>query len=278
MKQITVPNWVKKHNTNYHDNPLVKATMIKRIKGALARLQSAKPEVSIIIPAYNEEEDILKTLSSLTALELPYPIELIVVNNNSTDHTQALLDECGVTSYLETKQGVTYARQKGLEMAKGTYILSADADSIYPKNWGLEYITALKTQPNITCVYGRYSFIPSSASWNARLLLSLHEVAAETMFDRRKVDKYSTEAANVMGFNFAYRKADGLKVGGFEPTKLHGEDGWMALQLMKFGKLQLVKTQDRVWTSDRRLLDDGSLGKAFLNRVKRHISKFNPIK
>ncbi|HRI26592.1 MAG TPA: hypothetical protein PK715_00920, partial [Chitinophagales bacterium] len=82
-----------------------------------------------------------------------------------------------------------------------------------------------------------------------------------------------------MGFNFAYRRTDGLQVGGFKhnlnrKVTQRSEDGWMALELSRLGKVRLVSAQSRVWTSDRRLLDDGSLFKAFVARVKRYLNNW----
>jgi len=45
------------------------------------------------------------------------------------------LDEIGVRSYLESKQGTPHARQLGLEKARGKYHLCADSDTFYPPKW-----------------------------------------------------------------------------------------------------------------------------------------------
>jgi hypothetical protein len=82
-----------------------------------------------------------------------------------------------------------------------------------------------------------------------------------------------------MGFNFAFRKEDGIRVGGYNHNlQRHitgrSEDGWMALTLMKAGRIEFLRTPlINVWTSDRRLMADGSLGKAFTRRVKKEINR-----
>lgn len=283
LKRFILPRWVIRHDMQGIDRKKLSDTKIglvplelKPIIDGLKQFQQDNPVVSIVIPAYNEEADLLKTLSSLSKLKPKYPTELIVANNNSTDGTQDILDFCGVKSVFEKRQGISYARQAGLEAARGTYILSADADSIYPDKWGNRFIDVLMSRPDIACVYGRYSFVPYNRSRWTRIGLAIHEIMAEIAFSLRSKDN---ECVNVMGFNFAYRRADGLSVGGFKhdlnrKVTLRSEDGWMALELSQLGKVQLVSTNQRVWTSDRRLLNDGNLLMAFTKRIVRYVRNY----
>jgi glycosyltransferase involved in cell wall biosynthesis len=268
MFRFILPAWVQKHNFEYEDIDSVPAEVLKRIKKGLARMNVEQPEVSIVIPAYNEEKNILRTLSSLSELKLNHPTELLIVNNNSTDGTQRILDICGVRNIFEPRQGISFTRQTGLENARGKYIMNADADSIYPEGWVNAYVKALQN-PKVTCVHGRHSFIPGEKS--SRLSLGVYEMVAESFFNLRSKQR---DYFNVLGFNFAFRKADGLKVGGFNTTRQRWQDGWMAMMLKQHGEIKLVPGKDaRVWTSDRRLMYDGGLFKAFINRVNKYKSR-----
>ncbi|QQS27711.1 MAG: glycosyltransferase family 2 protein [Sphingobacteriales bacterium] len=283
FQRFILPRWVVLHDRQGISRQQLIDTKIsliplelKSVIDGLKQFKQENPLVSIIIPAYNEEADLLKTLSSLSKLKPKYPTELIVANNNSTDGTQDILDFCGVSSVFEKRQGISYARQAGLEAAKGKYILSADADSIYPDNWGNRFVDTLIKNKDIACVYGRYSFIPHNRSQLTRIGLAIHEILAEAAFSLRRKEN---ECVNVMGFNFAYRREDGLKVGGFKhdlnrKVTQRSEDGWMALELSSLGKVKLVKTNKRVWTSDRRLLTDGSLLSAFTKRIVRYARNY----
>ena len=97
----------------------------------------------------------------------------------------------------------------------------------------------------------------------------------------KQIKRKNREFVDVMGFNFAYRKEDTMAVGGFRHDlnrKVTGrsEDGWMAYCLTIKGKIQRVgSTHARVWTSDRRLLDSGSLGKAYVFRVKKELKRLH---
>ena len=66
----------------------------------------------------------------------------------------------GIPCIKELNQGITNARNAGLAVAKGKYILNADADTIYPKDWIEEMVKPLAENENVCSVYGRFSFIP----------------------------------------------------------------------------------------------------------------------
>lgn len=102
---------------------------------------SKQPTVSIVIPAYNEEDKIEKCL--LSCIEQgDLAEELIVVNNNSTDETAAIVrriqrkyPEANVRLLNEKEQGIIPARNRGLNSAKGEVIGRIDADSILYEGW-----------------------------------------------------------------------------------------------------------------------------------------------
>jgi len=274
MIDITVPAWVKDNCIEYSGLDDLKPMFMEQLKNDLNKFHTENPLVSIVIPAWNEEKNLVRTLLSLSKMTLSYPTELIVANNNSTDRTQELLNRLEVRSIQATTQGISYARQAGMEASKGIYILSADSDSIYPKNWIDPHVEQLKN-PEISCVYGTYSFLPSVSS---RLTLAAYETIARSFF---AIKRKHRECVNVMGFNFSFKKEDCLKVGGyFHDLQRHitgrSDDGMMALRLMKAGKIKYIEDyRSNVWTSDRRLMADGSLGKAFVNRAKKELNRLS---
>ena len=131
------------------------------LREKLRRFQTPEPVVSIVIPAYNEEKLLIRLLTSLADLETKYPTELIIANNNSTDSTQTMLNQCGVTSIFVRKQGVAHARQAGLEAARGTYIVNGDADCWYPPTW-IDTLIAPLRDTAVTCTYGCIRFCRNS--------------------------------------------------------------------------------------------------------------------
>jgi glycosyltransferase involved in cell wall biosynthesis len=236
--------------------------------GAYKSLHKGDPEISIVMPAYNESHNIVPALASLCHNKTSKAVEIIVVNNNSADDTEALIRACGVTCVNETKQGITFARNAGLAQARGKYILNADADAIYPEAWIEEMIAPLINNQNVAVTYGRFSFIPIGST--GRGVYFFYEYLTE--FSRWYNKKVKDEAVNVYGFNSGFRREQGLSVEGFNHPPGTNEDGWLAVKLRNkgYGKLYYVNVlRARVWTTDRRIQIDGGLFKATMIRLKR---------
>ncbi|MFC4232064.1 glycosyltransferase family 2 protein [Parasediminibacterium paludis] len=262
MRPIPIP----KHILSCWQSGLSNLEKIDRIKANYSQLQKDKPQVSIVIPAYNEEANILQTLLSLCSNSTRYSVEIIVVNNNSQDATEQLVRASGVTCINELKAGITAARTAGLMAAKGKYILNADADTIYPIDWIELMIIPLESN-RVALTYGRFAFIPVGNT--GRLSYVCYEYITDMI---RWVKKYTKdEAVNVYGFNSAYRREDGLQVDGYQHPPGSNEDGYLALKLRNngYGKLHLVTNYKAlVWTTDRRIQTDGGFVKAVFQRLK----------
>lgn len=266
MRPLTIPKHIRLHNQP-------KSVLEKRlfaIHSSIDQLSAPNPDVSIIIPAYNEGENLLKTLSSLSASSTTKGVEIIVVDNNSTDATRLLAKSCGAIVVHETQQGITHARNAGLHIAKGAYILNADADTIYPPHW-IDLMVAPLAHEAIAMVYGKFSFIPLKSS--RRFVYMWYEYVSDLSKWINKV--FREEAVNIYGSNSAFRRAEGLKVGGFNHPPGTNEDGWLGVKLRNTFKKQLFQVKDKraiVWTMDRRIRIDGGLWKGSIKRIKRHVN------
>lgn len=261
MRPVTIPVYIKNYFNAQHEPAMVKQ--------AYQNINGSEPEVSIVMPAYNEEATIVQTLASLCNNITTHKVEIVVVNNNSNDKTEELVKACGVTCILETTQGITPARNCGLAQAKGKYILNADADTIYPKDWIEEMVKPLHNySEQVAITYGRFSFIPVGKT--GRITYFFYEYLSD--FTRLFNKRFKDEAVNVYGFNSGFRREQGLQVDGFNHPPGTNEDGYLALKLNKkgFGKLYQVTAPNAiVWTTDRRIQIDGGLWKAATKRFKR---------
>ncbi len=99
----------------------------------LRSMQSDQPVVSIVIPAYNEEKYLVKTLESVSRIITTIPFEIIGVNNASTDRTQKVFEVLGVRSVYANKKGLSQARAAGIRAARGEIIIQVDADAVVPE-------------------------------------------------------------------------------------------------------------------------------------------------
>lgn len=92
-------------------------------------------KVSVVIPAYNEEQYLADCLFHVTTQDVPAD-EIIVVDNNSSDNTAAIANKFpNVRVVFEKKQGIAYARNAGFDAAKYDVILRTDSDSEVSKDW-----------------------------------------------------------------------------------------------------------------------------------------------
>lgn len=102
-------------------------------------------KISIVIPAYNEEERIKDCLDSLMK-QTRIPDEIIVVDNNSTDQTGKIARKYkGVKVVLEKEQGIIPARNTGFDSASGDIIARCDADTILPSNFAENIVKDFET-------------------------------------------------------------------------------------------------------------------------------------
>lgn len=131
--------------------------------------------LSLIIPAYNEEQHLKACLDSIAA-QTRLPDEVIVVDNNSTDKTRSVAKSYPfVRIVLEKQQGIVYARNAGFNAAKYPLLGRIDSDSILPTNW-MEQVLAIyeKHDPKSVCLTGggkHYNVpFPRIARWMLDLL------------------------------------------------------------------------------------------------------------
>lgn len=94
------------------------------------------PMLSIIIPMYNSEKYIERTLLSVVNQPSVVDYEIIVVNDGSTDGSLKIVNEyCRkypfIHVYSQENQGVSVARNEGMKLAKGKYLMFLDSDDYY---------------------------------------------------------------------------------------------------------------------------------------------------
>jgi cellulose synthase/poly-beta-1,6-N-acetylglucosamine synthase-like glycosyltransferase len=283
MITISLPKWVK----NIRQKPLnikqYSANEMTDLKQKLTKFSSEKPLVSVVIPAWNEELGILHTLHSLANTNTKYAVELLIIDNNSTDGTTNLLKSLGIKTLLETKQGVGHARTCGLHNAKGKYILTGDSDTLYPAGWITAMTDGMLNNEQVYCVHGTYSFLPSDST--PRWQYAFYEFLSSFIIKKKEKTQ---PFLNTLGFNCGFIRQKGIDINGYEietQRTFRGaagvveqnatEDGMMALRLQQAGgKNKAIETNDaRVWTSDRRIQLDGGLKSALTLRIKKYLFK-----
>lgn len=194
--------------------------------------------ISVVIPAYNEEAYLPGALEAVWAQTLK-PLEVIVVDNASTDRTGEVAEALGARVVRCGRKGVAYARQAGLLAARGEWVAMTDADSLPVKGW-LERLAA--RAEGAVALYGPLRFYGVSpweaafSGWGYRAFLNLMALLGRP---------------NLAGANMMVRKEAALQVGGFPEVEAR-EDVLLGWRLKALGPVRYVP-EALVLTSARRL-------------------------
>ena len=115
---------------------------------------------SVVIPLYNKENYIAKTVNSV--LKQTYNnFEIIIVNDGSTDNsfnTIKAINTSKIRLIDQDNQGVSVARNKGISASKGNYVVFLDADDSWYPNHLLEFKKAIEYYPNHIVFCTNYEF------------------------------------------------------------------------------------------------------------------------
>lgn len=239
--------------------------LLNNVRIKLASIQNNTPWVSVVLIAHNEESRLLSCLWSLSDNICKYPLEIIGVDNNSSDGTVALFEKLGIRCYQEKKKGPGHARQCGLDHALGKYYLCIDSDTMYPPYY-IETMVNKLQKPGVAGVTALWSFIRDEN--HSGMGLYLYEMC-------RDINLYFLSIKRpelvVRGMVFGFQ-SDLARKYGFRTDIIRGEDGTLANRLKNDGKI--IFTMDRkarALTGHGTLGKDGSLWNAFAVRVFSHL-------
>jgi len=257
-----MPKWYDKYLSIY-GKPFdeVSDTILDEIKNKLGSQQSEDPLVSIVVIAYNEERRLAACLWSLSELQTQYPIEILGVNNNSKDRTEELYQRLGLPYFNEPRQSPGFARQCGLENARGQYHFCIDADTFYPPHY-IDLMMSKLTKPNVSCVSSFWSFFPDKN--HPRFGLFLFELIRDMFL---YVQHFKRPELCVRGMVFAFKTDFAHKV-KIRTDIRRGEDGSLALSLKPYGKIAFLYNCHARPVTGYGTIGSQSLWKSFVQHVK----------
>lgn len=254
--------WYKKYLSVY-EKPFEEASLdvIEKVRNKLKQLQSEQPVVTVAIIAYNEEKHLLANLWSLSNTRSTYPVEIIGVDNNSTDRTAEIYQVLGIPYFREERKGPGHARNCGLEHAKGKYYVCIDADTLYPPYYVETMVKALQ-RPKVIAAYSLWSYIPDQNHpwWSVKL----YEFMRDSFLRLQAIKR---PELCVRGMVFAHDTEHGRKI-GYRADIRRGEDGSLALALKPYGKLYFIHNRKaRAVTGYGTVGADGSFFNSFKVRA-----------
>ena len=190
----------------------------------------SEPEVSVVIPTYNRSALLRDAMDSVLRQDDECTFEIVVVDNNSNDDTKALVhsvmeDYPGKVRYVfESRQGNAYARNRGIESAKGAVIAFIDDDVTVESNWLKSLTGAFESRGELSFVGGRVlpTWSGPPPSW-----LNSDHWAPLALLDYGS-DELSISGKNPRGLltaNIAFRRSVFDDVGMFSPDLQRVNDG-----------------------------------------------------
>ncbi len=220
--------------------------------------RAKKPSLSVVIPAFNEARYIARTLKSVLRAKAQYQglVEVIVVDNNSSDETAAISRALGAAVVFERVNQIARARNAGATAATGDYLIFIDADTTIEG----DILDKVETSLSSGRVIGGGAWVEPDSGWFGRLLF-------------KYAINYILALKNVTVGPFLYcDRAAFSNVGGFDEEFYAAEEFALAARLKAEGRKKnktwnIIKydKEHRVVTSNRKFDKFGGLEMAIQN-------------
>ena len=199
-------------------------------------------DVSVVVPTYNRELLLSRTLESLLhqrADSVRY--EILVVDNNSSDDTRQVVERFAnchppVRYFYEPRRGVSHARNTGIAAARAPLVAFIDDDVEADPAWVATVKRAFDNHPEIDCIGGKIE--PRWATPPPTWLTPMHWGAVALQADKGDTPYVDAEHASpcLLTANFASRRVALEEVGGFSPDFPRSQDRELQLRLWDAGK------------------------------------------
>lgn len=211
--------------------------------------------LSFVVPAYNEERYLPDCLQSILRETAGRDgIEIIVVNNASTDRTRAVAESFpGVRVIEEPRKGLPQARQAGFLASTGRLIANVDADSRLPAGWVAQVLGNFAKDPDLVSLSGPLVYYDLSP--RESLLVRVFYTTAWMTY---ALNRYVLRVGSmVQGGNFVLRRDALERIGGFNlALTFYGEDTDLARRLPEVGRVSFTFDL-KMFSSARRLKKEG---------------------
>ncbi|HYC79577.1 MAG TPA: glycosyltransferase [Candidatus Binatia bacterium] len=212
------------------------------------------PAVSVVLPTCNRPQTLRGTMESLGRQSVDFSFEILVVDNGDPTITRPLVESFEQeyrnripVSYLyEARKGSSYARNKGLENAKGTILAFCDDDELIDPRWLSVIKRNFDAYPDVVALTGKVvpidgSVLPQWVNKDVQGALGLLNHGDEgivfsktgTVYDSGKQDHGSF---TMIGANMAARTDVLKEIGGFDVRCLRSQDRELTVRLILAGK------------------------------------------
>lgn len=194
------------------------------------------PLISVIIPVYNHAHTLKRTLESLFN-QTYRPLEVIVVNDGSTDNFDEVVKECllltdgdciGAGSVLsvisQPNSGAPVARNKGFAMSKGEHVIFWDADTLAHPQMLQKMFAYLQKHPDASYAYSQFKFgwkRIKSQHFDADKLKQVNYVDVTSLIRRADFPKFDESLRRFQDWDLWLTMLEQNKTGVFIPEVLY---------------------------------------------------------
>ena len=228
----------------------------------------AEPDmVSIVMPCYNQAAFMEQTIQSVQASSYTN-IEIILMNDGSTDDTEKISKDLAkkynnIFYHSQKNSGPSRARNHGIKIAKGKYILPLDSDDLISKDYVAEAVKAFEGDEEVKVVYCEAEkFGEKTGKWNLKPFSP--ELLARD---------------NMIFVSAFFKKEDWEKVGGFSEDMVWGREDWeFWIKMLEHGgrvvKLPITGFYYRIRPNSRRKGMTKERKRKIINYINMHHSEF----
>ena len=181
---------------------------------------------SVIVPARNEEANIIRCVASLVGCDWdPADFEVIVVDHCSSDRTAELAAAKGARVLKgRPEDTISGLRNFGAREGRGQILAFIDADCSVPANW-LRQAAPYVDREDVVC-FGSAPVVPNQATW-----------VQQTWSLIRSKGKLAGDVDWLASMNMFVRRSEFLAIGGFDEKLITCEDYDLSLRLRRVGKM-----------------------------------------
>lgn len=179
------------------------------------------PQISIVVCTCNRAKMLKQTMETIFAQQYR-PVEIVVIDDGSTDNTRELIESYGekVRYYWQENRGIAAARTAGCQLARGEYIAFQDDDDLMPPERIIYLYETLRRHPNAVLAVGDWFYMDGQGNLTGKR--STFNIKAHNEESLLIEDGYKAilwPLITPLPHTTLFRRTDGERIGWFDDSR-----------------------------------------------------------